>query len=111
MLTQTLLILIALLVAAGAWRLGRWHWRPRLVMPDGLVFERTTAGLRVLLDVRTAERYRGEAEPIDRVAGHVPGAVNLPMADVLAADGTFLPPHRIRNRAAEVGVHLSLIHI
>ena len=52
MLTQTLLILIALLVAAGAWRLGRWHWRPRLVLPDGLVFERTTAGLRVLLDVR-----------------------------------------------------------
>ena len=59
----------------------------------------------VLLDVRTAERYRGEREPIDRVAGHVPGAVNLPMADVLAADGTFLPPDRIRARAAEVGVH------
>jgi hypothetical protein len=52
MLTQTLLILIALLVAAGAWRLGRWYWRPRLVMPDTLVFERTAAGLRVLLDVR-----------------------------------------------------------
>lgn len=52
MLTQTLLILIALLVAAGAWRLGRWYWRPRLVLPDTLVFERTAAGLRVLLDVR-----------------------------------------------------------
>ncbi|HET6968338.1 MAG TPA: sulfurtransferase [Ornithinibacter sp.] len=59
----------------------------------------------VLLDVRTPERYRGDAEPIDRVAGHVPGAVNLPMADVLAADGTFLAPERIRARVAEAGVH------
>ena len=55
--------------------------------------------------MRTPERYRGETEPIDRVAGHVPGAVNLPMADVLAADGTFLPPDLVRARAAEVGVH------
>lgn len=59
----------------------------------------------VLLDVRTAQRYRGDAEPVDRVAGHVPGAVNLPVADVLADDGTFLPPGRIRARAAEVGIH------
>jgi thiosulfate/3-mercaptopyruvate sulfurtransferase len=59
----------------------------------------------VLLDVRTPERYRGESEPIDRVAGHVPGAVNLPMGDVLAGDGTFLSPTRIRARAAAAGVH------
>ena len=52
MLTQTLLVLIALVVAAGAWRLGRWHWRPRLVLPDALVLERTADGLRVLVDVR-----------------------------------------------------------
>jgi thiosulfate/3-mercaptopyruvate sulfurtransferase len=59
----------------------------------------------VLLDVRTPERYRGESEPIDRVAGHVPGAINLPMGEVLAPDGTFLPPEEIRARAARVGVH------
>ncbi|NHA68425.1 sulfurtransferase [Phycicoccus flavus] len=59
----------------------------------------------VLLDVRAAERYRGETEPIDPVAGHVPGAVNLPMTDLLADDGTFLPPGEIRRRAAQVGVH------
>ena len=59
----------------------------------------------ILLDVRTGERYRGESEPIDRVAGHVPGAVNLPMADLLAPDGTVLPPDEVRRRAAAVGVH------
>ncbi|GAA4403526.1 sulfurtransferase [Fodinibacter luteus] len=59
----------------------------------------------VLLDVRTPERHRGDSEPIDRVAGRVPGSVNLPMADLLAADGTFLPPDGIRGRAARVGVH------
>ena len=59
----------------------------------------------VLLDVRTPERYRGEAEPIDHTAGHVPGAVNLPMAEVMADDGTFLPADAIRRRAAAAGVH------
>ena len=65
----------------------------------------TMARTGVLLDVRTPERYRGDAEPIDHTAGHVPGAVNLPMAEVMAADGTFLPAEAIRRRAAEAGVH------
>ncbi len=59
----------------------------------------------VLLDVRTPQRYRGDAEPIDHTAGHVPGAVNLPMAEVMADDGTFLPADAIRRRAAAAGVH------
>jgi thiosulfate/3-mercaptopyruvate sulfurtransferase len=59
----------------------------------------------VLLDARAAERYRGETEPIDRVAGHVPGSVNLPMTDLLAPDGRFLPPDQVRRRAAAAGVH------
>ena len=60
-MTQTLLILITLLVAAGAWRLGRWYWRPRLVLPDSLDLERAAEGVRVFLDVRNegAGRSRG----------------------------------------------------
>ncbi|NNK48257.1 MAG: hypothetical protein HKP01_05230 [Gemmatimonadetes bacterium] len=52
MLTRTLLIAIALLLAAGAWRMARWYWRPRLVLPDALVLERAADGIRVSLEVR-----------------------------------------------------------
>jgi thiosulfate/3-mercaptopyruvate sulfurtransferase len=45
----------------------------------------------LLLDARAAERYRGEVEPVDPRAGHVPGAVSAPTTENLAPDGTFLP--------------------
>lgn len=43
----------------------------------------------LLIDARAAPRYRGDVEPLDPVAGHVPGALNRPFADNLAADGRF----------------------
>lgn len=51
MLTRTLLIAIALLAAAGIWRLVRWYLRPYLLLPDDLILERGSSGIRVFLDV------------------------------------------------------------
>jgi thiosulfate/3-mercaptopyruvate sulfurtransferase len=53
---------------------------------------------QLIVDARAAERYAGLVEPIDAVAGHVPGAVNHPLAENLDTDGRFLPPAELRRR-------------
>ena len=60
------------------------------------------AGL--LLDARAAERYRGETEPVDPVAGHIPGAVSAPTAGNVNPDGTFKDPAELAARFAALGV-------
>ncbi|WP_108934309.1 sulfurtransferase [Streptomyces ardesiacus] len=57
----------------------------------------------VLFDARAGERYRGEVEPIDRVGGHIPGAVSAPTTANVAADGRFLPAEELRARFTSLG--------
>lgn len=61
---------------------------------------------QLLIDARATARYRGEVEPIDRVAGHVPGAANRPFTDNLQADGRFKSPAALREEfRAVIGTH------
>ncbi len=57
-----------------------------------------------LIDARAGERYRGEKEPIDPKAGHIPGALSAPWAENLGPDGRFKSPEQLRKRFAELGI-------
>jgi len=57
----------------------------------------------LLLDARAGERYRGETEPVDPVAGHIPGAVSAPTAQNVHPDGTFRPAADLAARFAALG--------
>ena len=56
----------------------------------------------LVIDVREQERYLGEREPIDLVAGHIPGAINVPFSSNLDADGFYFPPSQLRDRYREM---------
>jgi len=56
-----------------------------------------------LLDVRAAERYRGDVEPVDLRAGHIPGARSAPWAGNVSADGSLLSPTQLRERYERFG--------
>jgi thiosulfate/3-mercaptopyruvate sulfurtransferase len=58
----------------------------------------------VLLDARAAPRYRGETEPVDPQAGHIPGALNAPAAELVGPDGHWLAPDVVAQRLAALGV-------
>ena len=70
--------------------------RPALRVDVGNVVSHLDEPGRLLIDARAPERFEGRSETIDRVAGHIPGAVNHFFKQNLAADGTLLPPEVVR---------------
>ncbi|MBA4170176.1 MAG: sulfurtransferase, partial [Chloroflexi bacterium] len=84
----------------------RVNWTPG-VQRDDLVGTDAVAAMLVgdalLLDARAGERYRGETEPIDPRAGHIPGAHSAPWAGNLGSDERFLPPETLRARYTALG--------
>jgi thiosulfate/3-mercaptopyruvate sulfurtransferase len=77
-------------------------WGHMLVIDADAAAEFSSSG--VLLDARAGERYRGETEPIDPRAGHIPGAVSAPTQANLGEEGTFLSAGALRSRFAKLGV-------
>jgi thiosulfate/3-mercaptopyruvate sulfurtransferase len=55
-------------------------------------------GKSIVIDVRDAYRYRGESEPIDPVAGHIPGAINIPLTENLVDNLLFLSPKKLQEK-------------
>jgi thiosulfate/3-mercaptopyruvate sulfurtransferase len=105
----------------GAWRSAGRELETGPVTPQGgnvtvphddlyagarptLTAEQAGAGAVTLLDARAPDRYRGDSEPVDAVAGHIPGARNLPSGSVLAADGTFLGDYALAQQLSDRGI-------
>jgi thiosulfate/3-mercaptopyruvate sulfurtransferase len=76
--------------------------RPGIAVDRDELLARLGSGL--VLDARAGERYRGEVEPLDPVAGHIPGAINAPYEGNLDADGRFLPVEALAARYRDLGV-------
>lgn len=83
-------------------RAGRMTPRPTLCprwtveMVESWVQAGSLPDIATLVDARAGERFRGEFEPLDPVAGHIPGSINRPYQDNLLPDGRFKPPEQLR---------------
>jgi thiosulfate/3-mercaptopyruvate sulfurtransferase len=73
------------------------HWLLPVSILETVENELTNHSSTVI-DVRDAYRYKGESEPIDLVAGHIPGAINIPFSENLDENGNFLTPEILKEK-------------
>jgi len=67
----------------------------QIISSEDLLTQLEATG-HLLIDVRAPERYCGEVEPLDRIAGHIPGALNIPLQKNFDGEGNFLPPAQLK---------------
>lgn len=84
---------------------GRGRFRSQPADETRVLHFDAVRGLRdvPLIDARAGERYRGEKEPVDPKAGHIPGAINAPFTENLGPDGRFKPAAELRERYSNIG--------
>jgi thiosulfate/3-mercaptopyruvate sulfurtransferase len=102
----------------AAWRAARLPVEAGSVVPDAgnvslaegrmPVLDAASAAMwpdaGLLLDARAGERYRGEFEPVDPRAGHIPGAISAPTSENVDGSGRFLPREALRRRFESLGI-------
>lgn len=85
--------------AAEPYQITQWHL-PTIEISE---VEKVAGDAdHIVIDVRDKDRYDGKTEPIDLVAGHIPGAINIPFTENMDADGLFLKPGELQQKYAEI---------
>ncbi|AZA61772.1 sulfurtransferase [Chryseobacterium indoltheticum] len=77
------------------------HWLLPVSSLEDVENELTSESATVI-DVRDAYRYKGESEPIDLIAGHIPGAINIPFSENLDKNGNFLKPEFLKEKYSKL---------